>query len=125
MSAFGLVTGEVLYGFKRVVRGLIHIYGQARSHSIGTDAPRVHGSDKDQSAAVCRRGTRFGNEGEENGRGGKGRGRAKVVGFLHPRAMPHPRSTYGLSGGSKMRNTPSHPHSSILSICDVRVLIDR
>jgi hypothetical protein len=66
MSTFGLVTGGVRYGMKRVVQGLVHIYGQARSHSISTDAPhgaRVHGFDKDQSAVVCRRGTRFGNEG--------------------------------------------------------------
>ena len=41
-----------------------------------------------------------------------------------PVAMLHPRSTYGLSGGSNLRNAPS-PHSSVLLIGDVRVSIDR
>lgn len=121
MSAFGLVTGGVLYWLKRVVQGLMHIYGQARSHSISTDTPRVHGSEKDQSAAVCRCGTRFGNKGEENGRG-----RAKVVGFPSPPLLRWPCFIHVplMTFPEEVSCGTPHPHSSILSISDVQV-IDR
>ncbi|KAN0118752.1 hypothetical protein V8E52_004863 [Russula decolorans] len=99
MSTLGLVTGGVRYELKRVVQGLIHIYGQARSHPISIDAPRVLGFDKDQSAVVCRRDTRFGNEEEENGREGCVPRSWDSFTPSPAVAMPHPRSTYGLSGG--------------------------
>lgn len=101
MSTLVVVTGGDLYG---LIQGLIHIYGQARSHSINTDARHIHGSDKDQSAAECKRGTRFGNEGEENG------SEVSVQRSWNPSTPSpfggHASSTFHLSGGSKMRNTP-------------------
>jgi len=70
--------------------------------------------------------TRFGNEEEENGREGKGRGRAKSWGsfttllrwpcFIHVPLMASP---------EEVRCGTPHPHSFVLSTCDVRVLIDR
>jgi hypothetical protein len=95
-STFGLVTRGV-----RVEAcgpgGLVHIYGQVGSHSISADAPRVHGSDEDHSAAVCTRSTRFGNEEGENGRERKGacKGRGippslSMACFIHVPLMASP-----------------------------------
>ena len=113
-----------MYWLKRVAQGLIYIYGQPRSprsHSISTGAPRVHGPDKDQSPAVFRRDTRFGNDWEVNGRG-----RAKVVGFLYRFSFGgHASSTFHFWPLREVRCGTPHPHSSVLSTGDVRVSIDR
>jgi hypothetical protein len=84
----------------------MNIYGQARSHSISTDAPRVHGFDKDQSAVCMQAGHAFWKTRKKRM---EGKGACKGRGIPPSVAMLHPRSIYGLSGGSKMRNTPS-PH---------------
>lgn len=117
MSAFGFVTGGVLCGLNRVVQGLIHIYGQTRSHSIRHRRPTRPRTRQGSIGGCMQAGHAFWKRGRR-----EWKGRAKVVGFLNPCFIHVPL----MASPEEVRcgNTPS-PLSSFLSIGDVRVLIDR